>query len=411
MDIDSVCFDQRDFVDIEQFQETFDSEGAKGIHNLLQQKQDELKLLPLNIAIIGSSGAGKSTFINAVRGLTSDDPDAAPTGCVETTREATAYAQPGNDMLKFWDLPGVGTDNFPQDRYLELIHFDRYDFFLILSAVRFTGLDMWLGREILQSNRQFFFVRTKIAMDVSNDRRTRPRTHDEDVLLRTIREDIEMHLRKNQALAPIFLIDSLRTRRFDFNQLEMQLIKDFPAMKRQALTLAMNSLSEDMIKEKIKVLRSEIWKISMVSAGIGAVPIPGVSTVSDMGIVMYAIVRYLAILGLDDASLKQTSKRTGLDFGSLTAMVHDWFPPSLFAVGSLKELTTFAASRGLSTYITEATKLVPIFGQMFGAMVSFGMLYRTLHGLLDVMEKLALKVAQLNLEAAASVEADSDDDL
>ena len=41
--------------------------------------------------------------------------------------------------LKIWDLPGVGTPNYPRSCYLEKIHFTRYDFFLILSRTRFTG--------------------------------------------------------------------------------------------------------------------------------------------------------------------------------------------------------------------------------------------------------------------------------
>ncbi|KAG2032638.1 interferon-inducible GTPase-domain-containing protein, partial [Suillus americanus] len=68
----------------------------------------------LHIAVVGSSGGGKSSFINAVRGLSNNDPIAAPTGIVETTDAVTRYTDPRPDSQIFWyDVPGAGTQNVP----------------------------------------------------------------------------------------------------------------------------------------------------------------------------------------------------------------------------------------------------------------------------------------------------------
>ena len=67
------------------------------------------------------------------------DEGAAGVGVVETTNEPTPYEHPDFPHLKIWDLPGVGTPNYPRSCYLEKIQFARYDFFLILSRTRFTG--------------------------------------------------------------------------------------------------------------------------------------------------------------------------------------------------------------------------------------------------------------------------------
>jgi len=56
-----------------------------------------------------------------VRRLTADDEGAASVGVTETTTDIVAYPHPNNPMLKFWDLPGVGTPRFPKDGYLEAI--------------------------------------------------------------------------------------------------------------------------------------------------------------------------------------------------------------------------------------------------------------------------------------------------
>ncbi|XP_052242397.1 interferon-inducible GTPase 5-like [Dreissena polymorpha] len=77
------------------------------------------KDIKIKIAVTGKSGSGKSTLINALLNLKDDDEGAAKTGCVETTSEPTPYPHPNNRNLELWDLPGVGTPNFPQSTYLK----------------------------------------------------------------------------------------------------------------------------------------------------------------------------------------------------------------------------------------------------------------------------------------------------
>jgi predicted GTPase len=66
----------------------------------------------LNIAVTGQSGAGKSSFINAIRGVTRTSPDFAPTDYIECICSPKAYYHPIHRNLAFWDLPG-------KDRILE----------------------------------------------------------------------------------------------------------------------------------------------------------------------------------------------------------------------------------------------------------------------------------------------------
>ena len=115
------------------------------------------KDIPFNIAIVGSSGSGKSSFINAIRNITADDEGGAAVDVNECTKEPTPYCHPTNGNLKLWDLPGVGTPNFPKDsEYLENVKFNRYDFFLIFSSTRFTEDDNWLAEQIQSKNKIFF---------------------------------------------------------------------------------------------------------------------------------------------------------------------------------------------------------------------------------------------------------------
>ncbi|GCC21218.1 hypothetical protein chiPu_0019685 [Chiloscyllium punctatum] len=96
---------------------------------LLQKKINDLSNTELNIAVTGKSGAGKSTFINK---------GAAKTGMIETTMEPIGYTHPRLLHVILWDLPGIGSDEFLRNKYVREMKFKRFDFFIIISACRFS---------------------------------------------------------------------------------------------------------------------------------------------------------------------------------------------------------------------------------------------------------------------------------
>ena len=133
------------------------------------KKQDEI---PLNIGITGESGSGKSTFVNAFRGIDNMDERAAPTGSVETTMEVTSYPHPNYPYVILWDLSGIGTTNFPAEKYLELVGFEKFDFFIIISDTRFRENDVKLAKEIQKMGKKFYFVRSKIDHNLRDEERS-----------------------------------------------------------------------------------------------------------------------------------------------------------------------------------------------------------------------------------------------
>ncbi|XP_010783500.1 interferon-inducible GTPase 1 [Notothenia coriiceps] len=126
----------------------------------------ELDDVHLNIAFTGESGSGKSTCVNAFRGLDNTDERAAPTGYKETTMEVHSYPHPNFPNVTLWDLPGIGTDNFPADKYLQHVGFERFDFFIIVSADRFRENDVMVAKAIRDMKKKFYFVRSKIDQDI-----------------------------------------------------------------------------------------------------------------------------------------------------------------------------------------------------------------------------------------------------
>ena len=75
----------------------------------------------LHFAICGSSGSGKSSLVNAFRGLKNNSPQAARTGVVETTMAITRYPEPRKELpykrFVWFDCPGAGTLEIPGWQY------------------------------------------------------------------------------------------------------------------------------------------------------------------------------------------------------------------------------------------------------------------------------------------------------
>ena len=110
----------------------------------------------LHFAVCGNSGSGKSSLINAFRGLTNFDPGAAPTDIIETTMSVTRYPDPHDELphsrFIWFDVPGAGTLNVPSWQYFNeqgLFVFDIvilvYDtvsiFSRALSLINFIHID------------------------------------------------------------------------------------------------------------------------------------------------------------------------------------------------------------------------------------------------------------------------------
>uniref|UniRef100_A0A3Q2WHP2 Interferon-inducible GTPase 5-like n=1 Tax=Haplochromis burtoni TaxID=8153 RepID=A0A3Q2WHP2_HAPBU len=203
--------------------------AAKIQENLKQQNN-----IPLNIAITGESGSGKSTFVNAFRELCDDEEGAAPTGVTETTSEVTPYPHPNYPNVTFWDLPGIGTTNFPAKKYLKLVGFQKFDFFIIISDTRFRENDVKLAKEIQKMKKKFYFVRTKIDNNIRDEKRKKD--FNEEETLTKIREDCVQGLSGLGIKSPqVFLVSTFELHLYDFPLLQQTLERDLPSNKRDTL--------------------------------------------------------------------------------------------------------------------------------------------------------------------------------
>ncbi|XP_043859559.1 uncharacterized protein LOC122755313 [Dromiciops gliroides] len=341
-------------------------EGKLGeVASRIQETLEASENAPLSIAVTGESGSGKSTFINALRGIGHEEKDSADTGVVETTRKAIPYEHPKYPHVKLWDLPGIGTPDFHPDTYLNQVQFDQYDFFIIVSATRFTTNDVKLVQEIRERKKKFYFVRTKVDTDLDNERKSKPTSFSKERILRLIREHCLQNLySEGVSEAQVFLVSNFDLTDYDFPKLEETLLKDLPAFKRHSFLLALPDVSEAAIERKKAALQERIWLEALKTGTWATIPLAGF-LLNDLDTLDKCLKHYRNVFGVDDASLLQVAQKLGRPVEEIKAPIE-----SLDLIALIKEKNAMEKLLKLAEGFCSGS------GGLMGAGFHFGKTYR-----------------------------------
>ncbi|XP_060573552.1 interferon-gamma-inducible GTPase 10-like isoform X2 [Ruditapes philippinarum] len=366
------------------------SHKQQDFEKLVTENLEKWKQEPVNIAVIGRSGAGKSRLINAIRGCTSkDDQLYANVGTTETTLEVKRYPHPHNPLLVFWDLPGIGTKKFPRKDFIEnkKIAFFSYDVYLIVCADRFTEDEETFAEILEKSGKTFLFVRTKA--DVNEDE-----FENFEMELGKIRKDCVENLCSRKIKdKDVFLISSkfVDHKLLDFGKLVERLVGSLPDLKKEAILNSLQFHTKTLLKEKRAELESRLFRASVMSAFCGAWPVPTMSFSVDFDIISKELVAYRQNLCITVKYLEDIANKTEISVDDLktkyslksftlyNCMEEEGGLFSKFA----KLIPTFASiamSKGGSTIIP-----IPFIGSLASAGLSFYTTYRFLASALDDM--------------------------
>ncbi|KAK2489505.1 hypothetical protein MC885_003076 [Smutsia gigantea] len=264
---------------------------------------------PLSIAVTGETGSGKSSFINALRGVGHEEKGAADTGASETTKQRTPYTHQKFLNVTIWDLPGIGSTRFKPQKYLKKMKFNEYDFFIIISATRFKLNDKQLAEAIGKMGKNFYFVRSKVDNDLHNEERMKPNQFDKERILKNIRNDCRENLEGAKVSHPqVFLVSNADVSDYDFPNLEMTLLRDLPAQKRHIFMLSLPSVTEDAIDLKRDSLRQKVWLEALKAGASATIPLVGLINDIDLEKLQETLTLYRSYFALDDTSLETMAK-------------------------------------------------------------------------------------------------------
>ncbi|GAB1301769.1 Interferon-gamma-inducible GTPase Ifgga4 protein [Apodemus speciosus] len=283
--------------------------NIQGAYSLISDALKNIGDAPINIAVTGESGGGKSSFINALLGIEPEEEGAAKVGVIETTMERTSYKHPKIKTLTLWDLPGIGTQKFPPNAYLEKVKFKEYDFFIIVSATRFTKLELDLAKAIGIMKKNYYFVRPKVDVDLENEKKSKPCIFEREKTLERIRSySVKTFSDNKMAVPQIFFISNYNLSDYDFPVLMDTLIKDLNVQKHHNFMLSPPDIAEAAIDRKHKATEQLIWLEAFKAGVLVTFPVVGILRDNDVEKLKRSLNHYLRIFGVDDESLELVAK-------------------------------------------------------------------------------------------------------
>ncbi|KAI5107913.1 interferon-inducible GTPase 5-like [Silurus meridionalis] len=362
----------------------------------------QLDSVELNIAVTGESGSGKSTFINAFRGLGDEDEGSAATGVVETTTEPAAYPYPKFPNVKLWDLPGIGTPRFKADEYLKQVQFEQYDFFIIITSERFRECHVNLAAEIDKMKKKFYFIRSKINSNIEAEKRKK--TFNEQQTLDLIRNNCIKGLKEIGLKSPsVFRISCFELSLYDFNHLEKTIEQELPQHKRDVLILALPNISLEINERKKKSLQKNIWKLALLSASVAAVPIPILNAAAsisvDVTILVTELKRYYNAYSLDPDSLQKLSERSGKSVEELKSVLKCPLNEEITKDLVIKLLPN-ASLFTLESAAEYTLSLIPLLGHLVAGPLSFVTIFYMLMRCLNELAEDARNVLMAALQSS-----------
>jgi len=318
-----------------------------------QQTIREFEEIQVRCGLIGPSGSGKSSLVNAIAGE-----KIAAVGVVETTTDPQEFMHKG---ITFVDLPGCGTQKWPRETYIERLGLDRFDCFLLVTAHRFYESDAFLYRELTARGKPCFVVRNMI------DRAIEDGLHDNSHSPEETRALITADIRRQLEPSPpprVYLTSARQPTQHDLRALLEAISQALEGLKRSRFVADMAAYGEQALERKRQVANERIVPYAGLAAANGLNPIPGLDIGADISLLIKLGNEIAGIYGLTDRQLAYVRRLLGPDaLPGLMAKAAQFAGKYLAREGVMALLRQLA--RNLAT--KEVSRFIPFVGPLVAA--------------------------------------------
>uniref|UniRef100_A0AAY4AX78 IRG-type G domain-containing protein n=1 Tax=Denticeps clupeoides TaxID=299321 RepID=A0AAY4AX78_9TELE len=193
----------------------------------------------LAIGVLGVTGCGSSSLINALLGLTDGAEGSAPTGITETTKEPVAYSHPTLPNVVLWDLPGVGAIGGLSSLSSAEVPAvpNPCDVYILLCPLRLTHDCLNLLQSLQALGKECYLVLSKMDQVDEED-------------LKEVKGWSEKAVEQLGLHRAVFLVSALQPEGMDLPKLKDTLCSALPHHRRVALASYVPKLLEQNVQKR-----------------------------------------------------------------------------------------------------------------------------------------------------------------
>jgi len=320
---------------------------------------ENFKNAKIKCGIIGRSGTGKSSLINAIAGE-----EIAEVGEIETTMDINEPIELNG--LLFFDLPGCSTTKFPKEKYIEEFEIKDFDCVILVTSDRFYEDDLYLIQELIKIKKPVFAVRTKI--DFSIERGLKRGVSAEETY-KKVYDNIAENLKGNKVNG-IYLTSADYPKEYDFSKLLEDIFFSLSDFKKERFIADINITSQRILEEKRRIAEKIVMRYSALAAANGINPIPGVDIGLDIALMVKMSQEVQTIYGLNkeqqEFNIQFLDKKSAKFIASKVLQYTSRYGGRDAIMILLKKVSTTIATK-------TASKWLPFVGQAIAAGIGFKM--------------------------------------
>lgn len=273
-------------------QEIIQTGGPTGLTRHLNIRRKCCKDEPINLGIAGRPNTGKSSLINAILNVKDDINGFDQEESCERLTAPRKYCHPIEKQLLFFELPGIGSDNWTKCEYVLKTQLWKYDYFFIVFDTVLHEDDLWLAQQLMKMKKPFVLVRSKVDLDIKLNC-----NEDAGSNIKKLRKKTDSTIDKYDVLKAnvgVCFISSVNEDIGEMEKLKNHIISNLKSKKFETELYSLNALSKEIISKKYISLKKRILVVTTVVASVSATRFFWV----DIAILACELYYYVTELGL-----------------------------------------------------------------------------------------------------------------